>query len=297
MQSSHIAVEENQITDAKRWNLLQQKAQLVRIVRAYRLFREQGIEPILIKGYAAARYYPPDHVRLSLDIDFAVASADFDSATRLTESSRSEGLAIDIHRELRHLDTLPWNDLFENSQLVTIDGIAIRVLRAEDHLRVVSTHWLTDGGANRERLWDIYYMLQNRGADFDWDRFLNHVGKRRRRWMVCTVGLAHRYLGLDIHDTPLKKEALDLPGWLTTSVETEWSRETPNVPLEVTLRKPKVMARQLLNRIRPNPIGATVLMNGSFDARTRVIYQIGNLASRVPATLRRIYNTIRLGSK
>ncbi len=296
MQSCHIAVE-NQITDAKRWNLLQQKAQLVRIGKAYGLFREQGIEPVLIKGFAAARYYPPDHTRISLDIDFAIASNDFDRATRITESSSSEGLAIDLHRELRHLDTLPWSDLFENSQLVIIDGIAIRVLRAEDHLRVVCTHWLTDGGSNRERLWDIYYMLQNRGPDFDWDRFLNNVDERRRRWMVCTVGLAHRYLGLDIQNTPLMEEALRLPAWLTTTVESEWSSETPQIPLEVTLRKPKVLTRQLLNRIRPNPIGATVLMNGSFDARTRVFYQIGNLFSRVPATLVRMYNTIRLGSK
>ena len=55
--------------DEFRWNLLQVRAAEVRAVRAFELFREQGIEPILIKGIAAGRYYPESKPRIAVDTD------------------------------------------------------------------------------------------------------------------------------------------------------------------------------------------------------------------------------------
>jgi hypothetical protein len=282
------------ITDDQRWNLLQIKAQEARALRAVTVLRENGIEPILIKGVAASVYYPASRLRGCTDVDLAVAKTDFLQALQIARSPAADGFAIDLHCELRHLDTLPWDDLFHNSREITISNGSVRVLRPEDHLRVLIVHWLTDGGADRERLWDIYYAVDNRPADFDWERLLDQVSSHRRRWLVCTIGLAHRFLGLRIDDTPVNHDALDLPLWLVKAVEQEWSAEIKNQPLETTLHDPVMMLRQVGKRLRPNPIWATVQMEGSFDARTRFFYRSANLFKRIPDSCRRIVNTIRL---
>ncbi len=281
------------VTDELRWNLLQRKAQEMRIRRAFSLLRANGIEPVLIKGWAAGMFYPPSHIRLSIDMDLSVPASDFDRAEAIVRSASSEGLAIDLHSELRHLDTVEWSDLFENSILIEIDEYLVRVLRVEDHLRVLCVHWLTDGGGNKERLWDIYYIIENRPADFDWDRFLGPATKHRRRWLICTLGLAAKYLGLTLDDTPIATEAQDLPQWLIRTVEKEWASETKHLPLEVALTDLKMLIKQVGRRIRPNPIWATVDMEGSFDAKTRVFYQVGSIIKRSKPVLRRLANSIK----
>lgn len=278
--------------DEGRWNLLYKKAQEARAVEAFGLFREYGIEPVLIKGLAAARFYPDDKTRLSVDMDIAVAAEVFETANAIAAAAAPKGLAIDLHRELRHLDTVPWDDLFANSQLLDVDGGAIRVLRPEDHLRVLIVHWLTDGGADRDRLWDIYYGIANRPDDFAWERFLDVVGPNRRRWLVCAAGLAHHFLELDLDDTPIKDEALKLPPWLLQAVEHEWASGTKLLPLHLVLGDRKSLFAQIRKRLRPNPIFATVELDGSFDAPTRVLYQIRHVFKRMLPSYNRVSQTI-----
>jgi len=281
------------MADHGRWEILARKVQAARIVEAFRLFRANHIEPILIKGLAAARYYPESFVRSSIDIDLAVSKHDFKASRSLVMSVDAHGLAIDLHNELRHLDTVAWDSLFANSELIDIDGHGIRVLRPEDHLRVLCVHWLLDGAHNKNRLWDVYYLLHNRPAGFDWHRFLGLVSERRRRWLVCTVGLAQKYLGLDLTGTPLENACHDIPEWLIRSVENLWADETKELPLENAIFDGKKLYKQALMRFRPNPIRATIEMEGSFDAKMRIHYQIGNFFQRVVPSLRRIWSTLR----
>lgn len=277
-------------SDEARWSVLQRKLQAVRAVRAFGLFREQGIEPVLIKGLAAAEFYPPGKVRDSVDMDLAVAAEDYERAVQIGKDAAPLGLAIDVHRELRHLDTVPWDDLVANSRRIEAEGSTIRVLRPEDHLRVLCVHWLTDGGEEREKLWDIYYAIENRPADFDWHRFLDVVSPTRRRWLVCTIGLAHRFLGLRIDDTPVAAEALDIPEWLPKAVEREWRRGVKLWPMHVILKNPRMLAQQIGKRLRPNPVFATVDMEGSFDstAGRRFIYKLGQAFKRFGPMYRRL---------
>ncbi|MBP7415974.1 MAG: nucleotidyltransferase family protein [Pyrinomonadaceae bacterium] len=273
--------EEISTTAPDRWGLIKNKATEARACLAFKLFREKGIEPILIKGLAAAQYYPKGQFRDSIDMDIAVSDSEFAIAKKVVESEDANGMAIDLHRELRHLDTVHWTDLVANSKLVNFDGGTIRVLRPEDHLRVVCIHWLTDGASNKDRLWDIYHAVKNRPADFDWDRFLNVFDQKRKRWLTCTIGLAHRYLGLDLAGTPIEKEANDIPDWLIKAVEKEWASDTPFWPLFSSLHDPKLFFAQVKKRLPPNPVTATVLVNGSFDAKTRFFYQIGTIFARI----------------
>jgi hypothetical protein len=284
--------ENSAMTDETRWNLLQAKAMQVRSVKAFALFREQGIEPILIKGLAAARLYPEPGSRASIDMDLAVSSGDFEPAQKIARSAAANGLAIDLHRELRHLDTVEWKDLFDNSQLIDVEGGTIRVLRHEDHLRVLCVHWLTDGGANKEKLWDIYHGVNNRGNDFDWGRLLGIVSERRRRWLVCAIGVAHHFLGLDLTDTPVEDEAVNIPTWVVKTVQKEWANKIRFRPLETVWNDPKELLQQIPKRLRPNPIWATIEMEGSFDAKTRVFYQVGSFFHRIIPSYRRVSQSI-----
>lgn len=281
-----------QITDSFRWNLLQKKTLERNAVRAFALFREKGIEPLLIKGLASGKYYPETEPRVSVDLDIAVADVDFAKADKLVRSDAADGLAIDLHREVRHLDTVLWEDLFANSVMMLLDGAEIRIPRPEDHLRIVCLHWLTDGARVKERLYDVYYAVTNRESEFDWERFSNVASPTRQRWLECTLGLTAKYLGLDLTDTPAAGAEERLPQWLTDTVEREWSAEVKFEPMEVAVLDRKKFVHQLGRRLNPNPIWATVQAEGSFDAPTRLHFKIANAFRRIPDSYRRITGAI-----
>lgn len=276
-----------------RWNLIQRKAQRTISARVVAHFREHSIDPILIKGLAAHLNYPEDHFRYSVDVDLAVAPADFEAAGKLVAAGSPGQILIDIHKGLRHLDAVEWSDLFENSVLVDIDGTPVRMLRPEDHLRVLCVHWLNDGGAYRERLWDIYYAVANRPADFDWDRCLNVVSERRRKWILTAIGIANRYLDLDIDDLPFADEARNIPAWVIRCIEKEWASGLRIQPLGMVLREPKQLFRQIMKRLPPNAVESTIEMEGDFNSPIRLHYQIGGAAKRLLPSLRNFRTAFR----
>lgn len=276
-----------------RWLILHAKLFEVRIIEAFKLFREEGIEPILIKGWAAARFYTKKDERFYTDIDLCVEPSAYGRATLLLENEAAKNLSIDLHEGLRHLDTVSWSNLFENSVFVNLEDSKIRLLRAEDHLRVLCVHWLTDGGAFKEKLWDIYYAVENRPADFDWERCLGVVSENRRRWIICTIGLARKYLGLSLKNTPIEKDAENLPEWLVKSVEKEWKSGVRLKPLHRFLNDRKQFFEQISKRLPPNPIQATILMEGSFDHGARFFYQIGSAFKRIAPSIKRIKKALR----
>lgn len=194
-------------------------------------------------------------------------------------------VAVDLHRGARHLDSLSFDDLYANSVSVDCEGAEIRVLREEDHLRVLCIHWLNDGGADKERLWDIYYGIDNRSGEFDWQRFLDRISAKRRRWIICAVGLAHRYLNLNLDNTPIREEAKKLPGWLTKAVEREWDSGVRLIPLQQVRHDRQKFWEQIKKRLPPNPIQATIEMEGHFDKVPRIFYQFTDIFWRLPGSI------------
>jgi hypothetical protein len=280
-----------------RWYLLQNKIHETRIREAFQLFRENGVEPILIKGWAIARLYPQTRLRPYTDIDLVVPPEHKERATALLDNEDAKKLNIDLHNGFRHLDTVSWDGLFEDSQLVDLEGADIRILSAEDHLRVLCVHWLTDNGADKERLWDIYYAVRNRPASFDWSKCLGKVSGTRRKWIICTIGLANRYIGLDLEGLPFASEAKDLPQWLTKSIEREWKIGVPLRPLHDSIHGWEMFVNQIRKRIPPNNVYATIQCEGEFDDRNRMPYQVRSLLMRAIPGIRRIITTLRAGSK
>jgi hypothetical protein len=281
---SEISKEQNDFY----WLTLQNRVNEIKLSKAFRFLESAGFEPILIKGWAAARYYPEIWQRRFIDIDLCVAPESFEKAKKLLETPEGKRHNIDLHKGLRHLDTLPWKDLFDHCETVEVEQTNIRILRAEDHLRVLCVHWLADGGAYKDRLRDIYYLLENRDDDFDWERCLDVVSPKRRKWIVCCIGLTHKYLGLDIENTPVAEAAKDIPEWLSKTVESEWQAEVKLKPLQNCLHDRKLFWQQIKKRIPPNPIQATVELEGAFNEQSRIFYQIGNVLTRFSPAVKRI---------
>ncbi|MCC6824433.1 MAG: nucleotidyltransferase family protein [Acidobacteria bacterium] len=280
------------LSDHERWLALQHALADRRAADAFTFFRSHGIEPILIKGPAAALMFPEGRFRYSTDIDLAFAEADFAAAKALFAAASHSGLPIDPHCGLRSFDSTPWDTLFGRSRLVEIGGTSIRVLTEEDHLRLLCVHWLIDGGWNKDRLWDIYYAVKNRAVDFDWNICLNSVSSKRRRWIICVIGLAHKYLGLELDGLPFADDAKNIPGWVFRAVEKEW-RTVQIRPLSHFLNDPKMFIAQLRKRIPPNPLRSVVEMEGNIDTGIRLHYQIGLIFRRMGPGLFKIFRSAR----
>jgi Uncharacterised nucleotidyltransferase len=269
------------VTDKSKWDVLQAKLHEARVQRAFSVFRDAGIEPILIKGWAAARNYPQEQIRHFGDVDLAVAPEDFNRALRLVRSTKNAWLFIDLHESLRDLDSVDWSNLFENSRLADLNSISVRILRPEDHLRVLCAHWLIDGGRSRDKLWDIYHAVAHRPPDFDWHECLEVVAPHRRRWVIYTIGLAHKYLDLEIDDLPFESEAKKIPGWILRCVEKEWRQPDNFEGIINSSRNARHFLRQVSRRLPPNPLRATIEENGDLDSRMRWWYQIKVVAKHV----------------
>lgn len=272
------------------WKLLQKQVQEQRIEKVFDVFRAHGFEPILIKGWAAARNYPQPWLRLSVDIDIAVSPSDYLECQKMLSQQTIAG--VDLHNGLRHLDTVSWDNLFEHSQLVKLNKTDVRILCPEDHFRILGVHWLTDGGVSKDRLWDFVYAIENRPPDFDWERCLNTVSQTRREWIFCTIGLAVKYLGLNVDNTPFATMSKNIPKWIIRTVEKEWESKVRLKPLQYCLNNRQEFFQQIKKRLPPNPIQATIEMEGKFNEQPRIFYQGGSLLFRLKPSLERIFRTL-----
>ena len=275
------------LNSSDKWKLVSRAAGQRRLAIAAKTMRAIfDSDFVLIKGESAARFFPEQHLREYADIDFVI---DDSLSLSLSENDKStiRNLNIDLHFGLRHLDTLTWDEFIRRSDDIVVEGVEVKVPCAEDHLRIMAVHWLTDGGEYKVRLWDIYYAVANRPSDFDWNKCLDVVSPTRRKWVITTIGLAHKYLGLEIDDLPFAEEAKQIPKWITDTLEREWARDVRLIPLRIAYRKPRMLIEQIRKRLPPNPITATIDMEGEFDDRPRIRYQLGSIAKRIPPSVRR----------
>lgn len=257
------------------------------MTEAWIRFENAGFKPLLIKGWAAAQNYPNPSERDFNDIDLIIESKRYEEAVKFLRNLEFGG-SVDLHKDAKTLDTVSFGELYARSIIARCGETDVRVLCPEDHLRILCVHWLIDGGAKKEKLWDIYYAVENRPPDFDWDRCLNAAGQIRRRWIICAIGLTVKYLNLNVEDTPLAREAAVLPRWLIKAVEKEWQSDVKLRSLHYFLRDRKELWRQIKKRIPPNPIQATVDMNGEFNDQPRILYQIGDVFLRLKLSIKRI---------
>jgi hypothetical protein len=205
-----------------------------------------------------------------------------------------EGLYVDLHEELDHLDVMKWDEFFSRSQVIRMDDTEVRVPCAEDHLRILGIHWLRHGAWRPAGLCDIAAALESRPDDFDWERCLG-ADPVRADWVACAIGLARELLGAELRDQGSKIEIRSahnsvrlnarresLPRWLLPAVLRKWQRSvSPNyrVPLSAVFRGDAGWKEFGSNRFTrlDQPVRATIALRGRFNNWPRLPYQLGEV--------------------
>jgi hypothetical protein len=245
--------------------------------RSFALLRSRGVEPVLGKGWAAARLYPDPALRPYGDVDLYLGR-DEEGAAREAIAAPGAGCPIDLHPGFGELDDRGRRQIEERAVLVDLGGCAVRVFGAEDHLRLLCLHALRHGLLRPLWLCDVAAAVEGRPATFDWDRF-RWGDAKRTRWAMTAVGLAHRLLGARLDDAPEG----GVPAWLLPSVLREWGSARPahgaRRPMADALRHPAALAGAMRARW-PNAVEATVGVRGSFGDLPRLPYQIAECARR-----------------
>jgi Uncharacterised nucleotidyltransferase len=263
------------------------------IVATFRAMRTAGIEPILVKGWAIARHYAEPGLRPSGDIDLCVHSDELEKASQLARHLGREGLWIDLkHVETEHLD---FEDFFAASNLVDLNGTAIRIPSAEDHLRILCLHFLKHGASRPLWLCDVSAALESASIHFDWCRCLGPQ-KRVARWILCTMILAHRLLGALISGTPAESASHNLPAWLMPAVLKQWGRpRSPHAQDLMTFGDHFKSFSNVIGLIRavrlrwPGPIQATISTAGEFNDLPRILVQLEDCFSRARKSMRQVF--------
>ena len=299
LRSSSVAF---QLHQAYRKHTLEAALHELHIKESFARLRSNHIEPVLVKGWAIARFYPERGMRPYDDVDLVVPVEQYTAAEAIINQAENLRGYVDLHKGFREVD--PLNDeeiLCANSLLAMLDDVGVRVLRPEDSLRALCLHLLRHGAFRPLWLCDIAVAVESRPPEFDWDRCLG-ANKRTADWVACTIGLANQLLGARIADTPIVKRANNLPSWLIPSVLKQW--ETPFsknhgaakhfAQMLTYLRHPSGVLRDLKARW-PDPIEATVYIGGPFNEIPRFPFQIGECIGRTAKFIARLPKPLRDG--
>ena len=261
-----------------------------KIKKAFRLLREAQVEALLAKGWAVARLYPDKVLRPYGDIDICVRPEQFAQAEQIFSVAEAKDCWVDLHQHFEELDDRTFDDLADRSRPVDLDGEPIRILGFEDQLALSSIHLLKHGAWRPLWLCDIGVAIENLPANFDWEVCLGG-NRTRANWVLCAIRLAGQLLEADTSQTPAETNA-PLPNWLVESVLKQW--ENPKainqppmshpVPIIDLLKRPSGLLAGLRQRW-PNPILATISVNGRFNEIPRLPYQMANCLSRIGRVL------------
>jgi hypothetical protein len=245
------------------------------IGRAVVLLRSAGIEPLLVKGWAAARLYAEPGLRPYGDVDLVVPRGRLRLAQATIESERFDW-PLDLHERYDELADRDVSQVFERAETVPIADTVVRIPGAEDHLRILCLHLLRHGAWRPLWLCDVGATLESCDARFDWDRVFDG-GRRRSEWVASVLNLAQRLLGAKLERSAIPARPGALPGWLVSAVLEEWGRDARHrrTPLvEAVARRPAAILAEL-GRRWPNPVRASFERAGRPNEWPRFPFQFG----------------------
>lgn len=277
-----------ELQQAYRLHAVHAAVQQYQIKKVIDVFRHHRIDPILVKGWSIARLYPELGLRPYGDIDLCIDPADFATAKRVLQTGDRILSNVDLHCGFETFDSPSWDSLRSRSVMVEMDGIGIRVLGPEDHLRLLCFHFLREGAWRPLWLCDIAVAIENRPANFDWDLLLRR-NRRETDWLLCTFLLAHCLLDADLEGALPVRISESLPKWLVPCVRSEW--EKPAMPMRHRLPVFN-FATGLRENLRglqvrwPNQVEATIGVGAPFNEIPRLPFQLAQCFLRVTKYVR-----------
>lgn len=275
---NHLVSESAAYNDFEKWTALIEAVQAEKLSKAISALLKGKIEPILFKGLAIARLYPKNARREpSSDIDLAVAPGSLAQAKEILENT---GVFIDLKEGLEELSGVSWTELKSRCEEITVSGTKVLVPCVEDHLRIVITHWLLDGGERRERLKDVRYLIESK-RDMDWDLVLHGGNLARRSWYRAVIAAARDFAGLSKEFLPQSMADYCPPQWFYSALEKQW-RQKPvqRTKLLAAWRNPMQFYRLLRRQLPPNPISATIFLEREINDDRRLPIQLETLYRR-----------------
>jgi putative nucleotidyltransferase-like protein len=250
------------------------------LARVLNRLRGAGVQPLLGKGWAAARHYPEAGLRPYGDFDLYVGSAQREAARVVLEG---EDASVDLHTGCAELNDRPWSLLNERARSLPLGGGHVRVFGAEDHLRLLALHMLRHGAWRPLWLCDLGALLETSARGFDWRHFLSG-DQRRTDWVCCALVLARDLVGAALDGAPEQVTRRTLPAWLHKTVLRQWAdagfeAQGRRPPMVSYAQRPAGVLRALRSRW-PNAIEATVGVRGPFNGLPRLPFQLAECVSR-----------------
>ncbi|HEV7682738.1 MAG TPA: nucleotidyltransferase family protein [Pyrinomonadaceae bacterium] len=289
---NHLAVD--QLHQAFRLYTIESRRNQSKIAEVFAVFRSHGVEPVLIKGWAAARYYPDKGLRPYGDIDICVRQKEFQTAERAVTALDPVQFRIDLHAGFTRFGVDEDEVLFKRSQLIKIDQTDVRILCPEDHLRVVCFHLMREGAWRPLWLVDVAAAVESQPPEFDWNYFLGD--ERQAAPLVNAIRLAQQLLEAKAESLPEKLRSQQYPRWLVPTVLKEWGSPAPSMigrhdaSMLMHVRRRKDLLAGLRHRW-PNAIEATTTMRARFNNLPRLPFQISNSLFRLGAFLTHLPRT------
>jgi hypothetical protein len=271
---------------AYRLQSLQAEIHEQKIEKLFRLFRQAKVEGLLAKGWATASMYSEKALRPYGDLDVCVRPEQYKLATAVLNEPEANDCWVDLHKHFSEIDDRTVDQLFARSRTVSLKAEQIRILCPEDQLALSCIHMLKHGAWRPLWLCDIGVTVETLPANFDWDLCLG-TSNNRANWIGCAIGLAKRLLAVDTGHLPVSLN-LEPPAWLIDNVLWQWHRPfainqppmSHPIPMTDLFRHPTDLFAGLRQRW-PNPIIATISVNGEFNNLPRLPYQMANCISRI----------------
>ncbi len=271
---------------AYRLQSLQSEIHEQKIEKVFRLFRQAKIDGVLAKGWATAGMYSARALRPYGDIDICVRPEHFKLAEDLLSDPQADDCWVDLHKHFSEIDDRTIDQLFARSRTVNLGDEQIRILGLEDQLALSCIHLLKHGAWRPLWLCDVGVAIESQPATFDWEICLGH-NRTRANWIICAIGLAKRLLRVETGGLPASFNT-EIPAWLIDNVLKQWDKPfaiyqppmSHPIPMTDLFRHPSGLLKGLRQRW-PNPIIATVSVNGEFNNLPRLPYQMANCLSRV----------------
>ena len=264
------------------------------LVEAYKYLRSKGVEPLLAKGWAAARLYPESGLRPYGDLDLLVKPEHHSMALDALDSPQAPECAVELHCQFRELTDRSVSDLFARSQSVVLGDTEIRILGAEDHLRLLCLHALHHGLWRPVWLVDIAVVLDRMHSEIDWQMCL-----RGDRWFTdgvkCVLRLSHELLGVSEAQLPAVCRDSRLPRWFLPATLRQWGATGHYMSgrgMDEYLQDFSGLIGALYSRW-PNPIRSTFTMRAAFDNSRRWPFQLAECCRRGLGFLGRLPRLIK----